>query len=161
MSNSNYAGFWLRFVAYLIDTIVVQILQSFIVLPFLAFIGLGIASEGFFNDFNSMNEEEIIGMAIAFVSAVSTFALLATALQILYFSIMEASKFQGTLGKMALGLVVTDMEGKPIDFPKALLRNLGKIISGMLLLIGYIMAGLTEKKQALHDMIASTLVVKK
>jgi len=60
-----------------------------------------------------------------------------------------------------LGLKVTDMNGEKLDFSKSLIRNLGKIISGIILYIGYIMAGFTEKKQALHDMIASTLVVKK
>jgi uncharacterized RDD family membrane protein YckC len=62
---------------------------------------------------------------------------------------------------MVLGLKVTDVNDGKLDFIKALVRNLSKIISGMILLIGYIMAGFTEKKQALHDMIAGTLVVKK
>jgi uncharacterized RDD family membrane protein YckC len=161
MSNTRYAGFWLRFVAYIIDSIVVQILQSFIVLPFLAILGFSIAAEGFPFDFDSMSEEELMGVIIGFISAVSSLALITGALQVLYFSIMEASKYQATLGKMALELKVTDMNGNALDFPKALLRNLGKIISGMLLLIGYIIAGFTEKKQALHDMIAGALVVKK
>ena len=84
-----------------------------------------------------------------------------TLLQILYFSLMESSKFQGTLGKMALGIKVTDMNGGKLDFTKAFLRNLCKLISNFTLLIGYLMAGFTEKKQALHDMIAGTLVVRK
>ena len=160
MSKEKYAGFWLRFVAYIIDYIVIQILQTFLIIPLLAMFGISFfATDGF--DFSYMDEEEVIAMVLAFVGAASTFILLAYLLQILYFTIMEASKFQATLGKMALGLKVTDMDGKPLDFVKAFLRNLSKIISGMLLLIGYIMAGLTDKKQALHDMIAGALVVKK
>jgi uncharacterized RDD family membrane protein YckC len=74
---------------------------------------------------------------------------------------METSKYQGTIGKIALGLKVTDMNGDKLDISKSLIRNLGKIISGIILYVGYMMAGFTEKKQALHDIIAGTLVVKK
>ena len=82
-------------------------------------------------------------------------------IQTLYFSFMESSKYQASIGKIVLGLKVTDVNGSPLDFTKALVRNLCKILSSMILLIGYLMAAFTEKKQALHDMIAGTLVVKK
>ena len=71
---------------------------------------------------------------------------------------MESSSRQATVGKMALGLKVTDLEGRRISFARASGRHFAKYISGMILLIGYIMAGFTERKQALHDMIAGTLV---
>jgi len=87
--------------------------------------------------------------------------ILSLTIQILYSTLMESSKLQATVGKLALGLKVTDLQGNKLDFVKALVRNLCKIISNFTLLIGYIMAGFTEKKQALHDMIASTLVLKK
>lgn len=61
---------------------------------------------------------------------------------------------------MALGLIVTDANGGRISFLRALGRYFAKILSGMILLIGYIMVGFTEKKQGLHDILASTLVVK-
>jgi hypothetical protein len=80
----------------------------------------------------------------------------------LYYAGMESSQYQGTFGKMALGLVVTDVDGRPITFARASGRFFAKIITGMVpLAIGYIMAGFTEKKQALHDMIASCLVLRK
>ena len=79
---------------------------------------------------------------------------------ILYFVLMESSAKQATLGKMALGLVVVDVDGNRISFLRALGRYFAKILSGIILLIGYIMVGFTERKQGLHDMIASTLVVK-
>jgi uncharacterized RDD family membrane protein YckC len=66
-----------------------------------------------------------------------------------------------TIGKQALKIVVTDLEGKRIDFVKATIRYFSKIISSLILLIGYIMAAFTEKKQALHDIIAGTLVLEK
>lgn len=79
----------------------------------------------------------------------------------LYFAIMESSKFQGTVGKIAIGLVVTDMEGNRISFARATGRYFGKILSSLIFMIGYILAGFTQKKQALHDMLAGTLVWKK
>jgi uncharacterized RDD family membrane protein YckC len=62
---------------------------------------------------------------------------------------------------MAIGIKVTDLNGNRISFGRATGRYFAKILSGMILMIGYIMAGFTEKKQALHDMIASCLVVMK
>ena len=78
----------------------------------------------------------------------------------LYFALMESSANQATLGKMAIGIKVTDMSGRRIGFGQATGRYFGKILSSMILLIGYIMAAFTEKKQALHDMLAGCLVVK-
>ena len=79
----------------------------------------------------------------------------------LYFSVMESSSIQGTLGKQALGIIVTDLKGNRISFGLATGRYFSKIISGICLGIGYIMAGTTEKKQALHDLMVGTLVVSK
>lgn len=78
----------------------------------------------------------------------------------LYYAAMESSKFQGTIGKLALGIKVTDVNGERITFSKALLRNLSKIISGVILMIGYLMILFDSKKQGLHDKIADTYVVK-
>ena len=72
---------------------------------------------------------------------------------------MESSSKQATLGKLALGIVVTDLNGNRISFGRATGRYFGKIVSGMIFAIGYIMAGITERKQALHDIMASCLVV--
>lgn len=160
MSSTTYAGFWLRFVAYLIDYIIVYVIQSFVLAPIFAAMGFTfLAAPGMFDD--SMSSEEAFGMMAAVASLMSVAILVTFTIQVLYFSFMESSKNQATLGKMALGLKVTDMDGNKLDFGKALLRNLGKIVSSMILFVGYIMAGFTEKKQGLHDMIASTLVVKK
>jgi uncharacterized RDD family membrane protein YckC len=62
---------------------------------------------------------------------------------------------------MAIGVKVTDMEGQPVGFLKALLRHLSKFLSALILNIGFFMAGFTEKKQALHDKITGCLVVDK
>jgi uncharacterized RDD family membrane protein YckC len=78
----------------------------------------------------------------------------------LNYAFTESSAWQGTIGKKILGLRVTDLNGNRVSFGRASVRFFGKIVSGFTLLIGYIMAGFTEKKQALHDMIAGCLVVK-
>jgi uncharacterized RDD family membrane protein YckC len=74
---------------------------------------------------------------------------------------MESSPQQATLGKMALGLKVTDLQGERLSFARATGRYFGKIVSSLILFVGFMMAGWTEKKQALHDIMAGTLVVKK
>jgi len=79
----------------------------------------------------------------------------------LYFAIQESSPKQATLGKQAMEIIVTDLDGKQISFGRATGRYFGKYISGAVVMIGYIMAAFTEKKQALHDLIAGTLVVKR
>jgi uncharacterized RDD family membrane protein YckC len=157
--STNYAGFWLRFVAIVIDAIIIGIAQSFIIVPLLAAVGFGFATGADSMDFS--DPEQAAGIVASLAALMGGYWILAMCIQILYFTFMESSKFQGTIGKMALGLIVTDLNGSKLDFTKALIRNLCKIISNFTMLIGYIMAGFTEKKQALHDMIASTLVVKK
>jgi uncharacterized RDD family membrane protein YckC len=79
----------------------------------------------------------------------------------LYNAIMESSSYQATLGKMALGIVVTDSGGKRISFARATGRHFGKIVSGLILYIGYIMIAFTQRKQGLHDIMAECLVVLK
>ncbi|MFK0735299.1 MAG: RDD family protein [Gloeotrichia echinulata GP01] len=75
---------------------------------------------------------------------------------------MESSSQQGTLGKMALGIIVTDLKGNKISFGVAFARQISKYISSYLTLgVGYIMAGFTSKAQTLHDQITGCLVVKK
>jgi uncharacterized RDD family membrane protein YckC len=74
---------------------------------------------------------------------------------------MESSPLRGTIGKWALGIYVTDLDGQRINFARASGRFFGKIISGVLLGIGYIMAGVTERKQAKHDKMADCLVMRR
>lgn len=85
--------------------------------------------------------------------------ILENVLIVLYYSYMESSKYQATLGKLALGIKVVDIHGAPIAFSKALLRNLSKYISMFILYIGYIMIIFDDRKQGLHDKIADTLVI--
>jgi uncharacterized RDD family membrane protein YckC len=77
----------------------------------------------------------------------------------LYWAGLESSGWQGTLGKRAFGLVVTDLAGRRISFGRATGRYFGKTLSCLVLYLGFLMAALTAKKQALHDLLAGTLVV--
>ena len=153
--NTNYAGFWLRFVAALIDGIII----GAVTWPVVAILGLGAASS--VENMESMDEAQAMSMAGSMMAMGFAFQFSFFVIQTLYFTLMESSSKQATVGKIVLGLKVTDVNGNKLDFVKALIRNVCKLISSFILCIGYIMAGFTEKKQALHDMIASTLVVKK
>jgi uncharacterized RDD family membrane protein YckC len=153
----GYAGFWLRFLAYIIDNIVLGVIFGVVALLAIAAIGV--------NYFRAMIQGLQDGKGefpVALVSAILIAALLTVVVSWIYHAWMESSEYQATLGKMALGMIVTDLNDQPVTFGRASGRFFAKIITGLIPLgIGYIMAGFTEKKQALHDMIASCLVLKK
>jgi uncharacterized RDD family membrane protein YckC len=127
----QYAGFWKRVGASLLDAIIFS-------LPLGIILGLmfGFDNKGGSNLF----------------SFIATF---------LYKTLMESSSNQGTLGKMIMGIKVTDLNGDRISFGRAVGRYFASIVSALILGIGFMMAGWTSKKQTLHDMITSTLVVNK
>jgi uncharacterized RDD family membrane protein YckC len=148
----EYAGFWLRFVAWIIDRIVLQVATGFIVFPL-----FGIASiRTMMRMHQPMAPEDMFPL----IASLGRIAIAALVLQWLYYALLESSTWQATLGKKALGLEVTDLSGRRISFARATGRYFSRIISALTLLIGYIMAGFTQKKQALHDMLAGTLVIK-
>lgn len=143
-----YAGFWRRFVAVIIDSIILSIVGAIVgaITGFIIGLILGLSGAG-------MVTIQIVTGVIGFITGML--------LNWLYYTLLESSSKQATIGKLALGIVVTDLNGSPISFGKANGRYWGKIVSAITLLIGFIMAGFTQKKQALHDIMASTLVVKK
>ncbi|MFM8738698.1 MAG: RDD family protein, partial [Cytophagales bacterium] len=112
-------------------------------------------------EMQSGDPDAALGLVGAIVAALGAVWVLAMVIQVLYFSFMESSKTQATLGKMVLGIIVTDTNGAPLNFSKALVRNLCRLLSNCTMLIGYVIAAFTAKKQALHDIIAGTLVVNK
>lgn len=147
-SVAGYAGFWKRFVAVVIDTIILAIAGG--LLGFIAGIVIGFVLGA------SGTEVETIQL----ISSVIGF-IIGMVLNWLYFTLLESSSKQATVGKMALGIMVTDLNGNKISFANANGRYWSKLVSAIILLIGYIMAGFTAKKQALHDIMAGTLVVNK
>lgn len=137
-----YAGFWKRFAAMILDGLV-MLISSFLIG---ALIGV------------------MVGVSHGGSHTASTGALGNVAsilLSWLYFALMESSEKQATLGKMAVGIKVVDLQGKRISFGRASGRFFAKIVSFVILYIGFLMAAFTKKKQALHDMMASCLVVNK
>ncbi len=156
----SYAGFWKRFAAYCIDALILGVAAWLLLLPILGVIGLGMADS---MDLQSgeMSEEATQGMIATFIGAYFSFLAVLTIASWLYFALMESSAKQATLGKMALSIIVTDVNGNRLTFGRATGRYFGKIISGLILYIGFLMAAFTEKKQALHDIIAGSLVVNK
>jgi len=130
-----YAGFWRRFIAFVVDICLCNI-AIFVIVLFLAFVGL-----------------------IKPTDADAKFSGIGILVGWLFFAGLESSGRQDTWGKRAMGIIVTDMQGNRISFGRATGRFFGKYLSALLLLIGYIMAGVTKKKQALHDIIASCVVI--
>ena len=143
----EYAGFWRRVAAYLIDVIIISVAGGFIGGLFGGVMGAGISASGGSVE-DSMQTLNSVGGLIGLVIGIG------------YFAGLESSSWQATVGKKALGIIVTDLNGNRISFGRALGRYFAKILSSLILLIGYIMVAFTEKKQGLHDMLASTLVVK-
>lgn len=134
-SDVAYAGFWRRFLAYLIDATFLFGVQSLIALGVLMVTPY---------DLQSL-------LNIAPVSALVGGA---------YFVVMESSPARGTLGKMALNLYVGDLNGDPVSFRRALVRNLLKIVSSLMLGFGFVAAAFSPKKQGVHDLLAGTLVLR-
>ena len=119
-----YAGFWTRFLAMVIDLIVVSL------------VGGLLAASG-------------VGVVISFF------------IPWLYEAFMLSSEWQATVGKRAVSIVVTGTNGGRISFARATGRHFAKYLSGAIIFIGFIMAAFTARKQALHDMLAETLVVRR
>jgi uncharacterized RDD family membrane protein YckC len=153
----DYAGFWLRLVAYVIDGLLVGVVLGVLALFSLVFVGVG-SLRALAPDFNTPDAVLPAGLVLMLV-IVGIAGTLATWL---YYASMESSTHQATLGKMALGLYVTDLNRQRLSFGRASGRFFAKLVSGLIpFAIGYIMAGFTARKQALHDMIASCLVLRK
>jgi len=135
----NYAGFWLRLVAFFIDFALMFFITSFVwailQLP------IPVGSESLFSGFVFKNP---LGILVGW----------------LFYASFESSKFQATPGKAILGLKVTDDSVGKIGFGQASGRFFGKILSGLIIGIGYLMIGFTKNKQGLHDQMAHTYVLK-
>jgi uncharacterized RDD family membrane protein YckC len=131
-----YAGFWRRLAAYLIDGLLLGTVQAILTIMVRA-----IAPDDLRAQLN------VVPVSI----------LLAWA----YYALMESSPAQATVGKIAVGIYVTDREGDPVDFRRASIRFWAKLISTLTLMIGWLMAAFPPRKRALHDYLAGTLVIRR
>jgi uncharacterized RDD family membrane protein YckC len=142
----RYAGFWRRLAAYIIDYFVAVVAAYTVALVGALLIGLP-------------GGERFEGSALT----IAAIWIIASDLIVpwLYWALMESSKRQATLGKRALGIMVTDIEGRRVTFARGTARYWAKLISFSILLIGFVLAGFTSRKQALHDIVSGCLVVVK
>jgi uncharacterized RDD family membrane protein YckC len=154
----TYAGFWLRVVASLIDGIIMGAAMGVLLLPLFLLTGMGARLNGMAQR-NGQPDPAII---FGFLGMMFVFVVVAVLIQWLYHAYLESGETQATWGKQVLGVYVTDLTGNPVTFGRASGRFFAKMVTGMIPLgIGYVMAGFTERRQALHDMIASCLVLRR
>jgi len=153
----GYAGFWLRFVAVLIDSLILAV--PLVILFFVVF--ADVMPE-------LSHNEDPFTFLFTFVPRFLVLVLIYFVGSWLYWAGMESSAWQGTLGKKALGLYVTDLNGARVNFARACARfwtgrGLGIVpyLGGLYFIISCICAGFTARKQALHDMIAGCLVLRR
>ncbi len=153
----DHAGFWKRVAAYVIDWIVMVIPNLLIMKA----MGGDAAQEAMKQAMLAAPTDPHVVLAAysQYYATMTVPILITTAIVWLYFAICESSPWQATLGKLALGIRVTDLEGHRISFPRALGRYLAKFLSLIILGIGFLMVGWTARKQGLHDKLAKTLVL--
>lgn len=146
-----YAGFFSRLIAFVLDWLLVSFVFSIIltiVMP------AGFAAEG--PGIMEYDEEYIRNMR----DAAGPWLYVLFLVWIVYNTLMHASEWQATLGKRALGIIVTDMEGNRQSMGKILLREIVKLLSILLFFLILLLAAFTSRRQALHDMIGGTIVLK-
>lgn len=132
----KYAGFWVRVLASFIDGIIVSVAQAVVMFAFGA-----------------------IGDPFSPAALILPWVFLIA--QYLYYALMESSEAGATLGKQALGIKVVEFRGKKVTFGQATGRYFGKILSALIIFIGFLMVAFNKEKQGLHDMMAGTYVVDK
>jgi uncharacterized RDD family membrane protein YckC len=153
----SYGGFWKRVLAYFIDAIVLYFPFALLEIPF-----------GMRTAYDALNAK-VLSAGTDMQAALSAYQhfyaeqwpyFLTTLIAgWLYFAVCESSAWQATVGKLALGMRVTDLNGARISFARALGRYGGKLISGFIFCVGFLLVAFTKRKQGLHDMLASTLVL--
>jgi uncharacterized RDD family membrane protein YckC len=147
--NNVYSSALRRLVAFIVDMVVVNMILSLFVFRLFGFPS-DLPDWSFSWNWHNLHW----AMELWWLHVIKQGIIIA------YFSLMESSKYQATLGKIALGIKVVDEDNQRLHFSKALLRNLSKLLSAAIFFIGYIMIIFDERKQGLHDKIADTFVVK-
>lgn len=155
--NFGFAAFWKRAVAFALDVAIVVALYSLLIYAVNNLLALPVEyspllERGLSLQMSPYVEEHFVEIALLY--SLSKFAVLFP-----YFTLLESSRRQATFGKLLLGIKVVDLSGRRISFARATGRFFAKILSGQVLLIGYFLAAFTERKQALHDLLAGTLVL--
>ncbi len=162
----TYAGFWWRVLAWFLDSVILGLADSLI--------GLATGLRQVGPRFDSGADDAATAVSFTPAMAQGThfvipghlhlhgggLSLVSLLLAIAYFTLLESSRWQATLGKRVCRLRVTDLGGRRIGIGRALGRYLGKFVSALLLGIGFLMVGWTRRSQGLHDLMADTLVMR-
>jgi uncharacterized RDD family membrane protein YckC len=156
-SLQDYAGFWKRVAAYVLDGIILYIPSLLIEKLFGGAAAKAALQQAL--DSGAGNASVLLAAEHQYYVAMWPAMLLSALMVWLYFALCESSAWQATVGKLALGIRVTDLHGQRISFPRALGRYLAKVLSALLLCIGFLMVAWTQRKQGLHDLLANTLVL--
>ncbi len=157
-----YGGFWIRVVAYFIDSIILLVLLGVLYFA-LTTVGLiDLTAISALADESSMQTGAEPSPALVMETSrqIGVFYLAAFLLAWLYDALLTSSPLQATPGKLVLGMRVATADGASIGFGRATGRFFGKIVSGIIFNVGYLMVAFTARKQGLHDMIANTVVVR-
>ena len=152
-ATPDYGGFWRRFWSYLIDRFVLGVVFTPVALmvfvPMLATESIG------------WTDTDLPAGAIsAVLGATLTVVFLALLGSWFYYALMQSSSRQATLGQLALGIRVTDLEGRRLSFARASGRHFATVLTGLTFGLGYLSVLFTTRKQTLHDAIAGTVVVR-
>ena len=161
MLQTRYASFIKRFVAYLVDKLILGFLFVPLVILAISDVGYSLVTNPWMYldwDFDAPLFLEALFSSLP-VIFIAIYALAFIFASWLYYALLESSRRQATLGKMLVGIFVADEQGRRISFWRALGRTLGKILSKWFCYLGYIIALFTERSQAFHDLIASTVVL--
>jgi len=152
---SIYGGFWIRFLAHLIDHAILGAVAA----PLFLIMALpGIVR--IVHEAERSQERPSPELIVTILSSVFVYVALAFVGQWLYEALLTSSSWQGTIGKRVLHLKVVDEAGNRISFGRSTGRFFAKILSSMFFCIGFIMIGFTERKTGLHDMLAGTKVLR-
>ena len=147
--TQNYASFWIRLLAFIVDYLLINFVLSFIV-ALVIIIGFGETGP----EMVERGDDLVRDLSESWGPA----QLLIILAYWLYFAIMHSSAWGATVGKRVLGLYVVDEEGHRLSFVKATIRFFGKLLSLFTFFIGFLVALIHPKRQALHDLIAKTFV---
>jgi uncharacterized RDD family membrane protein YckC len=149
----RYAGFWIRFVAQIIDGIILFVLGLIVGFPVRMLLGVSAVSVA-----QTQDPNQVLAMLPAMMGMIGVSLLINLVVGICY-DIWFVHNKGGTIGKLALGLQIIRLDGSRLSYGEAIGRYFAKILSAIILYIGFIMAGLDAEKRALHDRICNTLVI--
>ena len=158
--HASYAGFWIRAAAFIVDCIIISVPVAIVSIPFSGYATFKLMPYLEEYSYTQTVSSEMASALFLCWGIALLLQLVSAVIFWLYFALFESSAKQAPWGKQICGLRVTDAYGQRLTFARATGRTFAKILSYMTLYIGFMMAGWTRQKRALHDMIAGTLVMK-